>query len=104
MGYTFNEAFKQVEDNINYCDDNAFEQWYELLEKLQQEYAPTILLTKNQYQEFKRGNTLEGVMARMNRLADNSSEDSADAYINDDMIMRAYLHPETIKVINEENK
>ncbi|MGO3604928.1 MAG: hypothetical protein ACTIOK_16010 [Enterococcus malodoratus] len=72
-----------------------------LIEILRQEYAPTILLTKNQYKEFKAGHTLEEVIARMQRLADSSSNDSADGYIDDYMIVRSYLHPETIKVFDE---
>ena len=75
---------------------------YKLIEELKKEYAPTILLTKNQYKEFKAGHTLEEVIARMQRLADNSSDESADGYINDDMIMRSYLHPETIEIIDDE--
>ena len=107
MSYTFNDAYKTVDA---FDEDLELESWmpdskvYEIIDKLKQEYAPTILLTKNQYQEFKNGHTLEEKMIRLNRLSDNSSEDSADAYINDDMIMRAYLNPETIKVIDEEDR
>ena len=73
----------------------------DLLEQLRQEYAPTILLTQNQYKELKAGHTLEEKIARINRLAHNASDESADGYINDDMIMRSYLHPETIKIVDE---
>lgn len=72
-----------------------------LIESLRQEYAPTILLTPNQYKELKAGHTLEEKIARISRLAHNSSDDSADGYINDDMIMRSYLFPETIKIIGD---
>lgn len=73
-----------------------------IIEDLRGEYAPTILLTKNQDKELKAGHTLEEKIARIQRLADNSSDDNADGYINDDMIMRSYLYPETIKVTNDE--
>ena len=72
-----------------------------IIEDLREEYAPTILLTNNQYRELKAGHTLEEKIARVQRLADNSSDDDADGYINDDMIMRSYLYPETIKVTEE---
>jgi len=72
-----------------------------IIEDLRDEYAPTILLTKNQYKELKAGHTLEEKIARVQRLADNSSDDDADGYINDDMIMRSYLYPETIKISEE---
>jgi len=72
-----------------------------IIEDLRDEYAPTILLTKNQYKELKAGHTLEEKIARVQRLADNSSDDDADGHINDDMIMRSYLYPETIKISEE---
>ena len=111
MSYTFDEAIEVLanSDNNKLIKEGQLEyglyRAYDVvsvLQKLKQEYAPTILLTKNQYRELKAGHTLEEKMSRIQRLADNSSEDSADAYINDDMIMRSYLHPETIKIIDEE--
>ena len=91
---TFDEAFETVDDNINYCDDNAFDQWYKLLEDLRKEYAPTIEMTKKEYDVFSRAKV---------------DEDSADwiesvEWGNVDYeypkFMQAWLHPETIKIID----
>lgn len=98
---TFDEAIQELRwlsmDGTQklYSDDAI-----QLINELKQEYAPTILLTPNQYKELKAGNTLEEKIARISRLAHNSSDDSLDVYINDDMIMRSYLFPETIKVVD----
>lgn len=109
---TFDEAFKQVEQLANFevgkTTGNIRRDFKlelgdvrDILAELRKEYAPTILLTQNEYKELKAGHTLEEKIARISRLAHNSSDDSADGYVNDDMIMRSYLFPETIKVVDE---
>lgn len=96
---TFDEARRYLISNF---EDMNLESVNSVISSLRQEYSPTVLLTKNQYKEFKAAHTLEEKIARLGRLSDASSEDNPDAYINDDMIMRALLFPETIKIIGED--
>lgn len=103
MSYTFDEAVEQTDllSSFSFGSGLSPEVVKQIIEQLRKEYAPSLLLSKNQYRELKAGHTLEEKIARMKRLADASSDESIDGYINDDMIMRSYLHPETIKVVEE---
>lgn len=98
---TFDESFEQVDDNINYCDDNAFNQWYELLENLQKEYAPTVEMTKSQKDLILRNQDEDKLYEIMG--------DGDGYYFNAEYwgdlepheVASACLHPETIKIVDE---
>ena len=103
---TFDEALEQVYYIINYCDGNESDQWYELLDDLRQEYAPTIEMTKRQYDfiaaDYERENIVDAVA---NLSSDNILRENFHVSFWEPLTQRevvsAWLHPETIKIVDE---
>lgn len=99
---TFDEAIKSVEA---FDEDLELESWmpdskvYEIIEQLREEYAPTVEMTKEQYELFSK--------LAVDEIGD---QEELDAFVNEeldlgDMTVRDaianWLHPETIKVVDE---
>lgn len=91
---TFDEARRYL---IGHFENINLEEIISILSSLREEYAPTIEMTKHDYEIFKQAKV------------DKDSADWLDAiewnrvdYKYPDF-MQAWLHPETIKVIDEEN-
>lgn len=100
---TFDEAIKYVKENSfveeMLSDVIDLKEMTELLEKLKQEYAPTIEMTQEAYNELNNlrshNRDLDGVLSRAmfpyNPLIRYTTEELA----------QAWLHPETVKVGDE---
>ncbi|MCT3059062.1 hypothetical protein EFN72_07280 [Leuconostoc citreum] len=97
----FDEAIEKLLNNEDY---NAYglsvDDVINLIEVLRQEYAPTIEMTKEQYKAFVE--SVEGLATQ--KQLDSFVDEELDL---GDMTVRrglnAWLHPETIKVIGENN-
>ena len=100
---TFDEAIKYAKENSfveeMLSDVVELEDVIEILEKLKKEYAPTVEMTKNQHHNFKlwKYHTAGWNMT-------NCAEWARDEDITANSAMRAWLHPETIKIIGDENE
>ncbi|WP_273720395.1 hypothetical protein [Leuconostoc mesenteroides] len=103
----FDEAFEQVEYSIDYCDDNAFDKWCELLNDLRQEYAPTVEMTQTQYDYIapliKEGKELGATFTEFWEVYKfiGASKKIDRTFDRQEQAMRAWLHPETIKIVDE---
>ena len=119
MSYTFNEAIEKLKA----LSEKGADTWYgdsldkhtnvkghietgdieTIIYKLQQEYAPMIKMTKEQY----KGLLFEGKgreTAHKNFVFMRDVQELNDGYISIDTLMNAFVHPETIKVIDKEDK
>ena len=99
---TFDEAIDKIDINGTLIDTLG------VLQALQQEYAPTIEMTKEQARvldEYREPDLYDGDYAfyvffdetcvpRLNSMIDTSLYDS----LTEAQLMQAWLHPETIKV------
>ncbi|MDT9683472.1 hypothetical protein RND61_15595 [Streptomyces sp. TRM76323] len=96
MGLTFDEAIKALERDGLFWDDMSEAFVTDIIDKLQQEYAPTVKMTKKQYHSFKlwKYHTAGWNMT-------NCAEWAQDEHILASEAMRAWLHPETIEPIEE---
>lgn len=109
MTYTFDEAFKCVKENSfiqSYEDIYEYnhvidlDDVIEILENLEQEYAPTVEMTKEQY----KGLLFEGKgreTPHKNFLFMKNVQKLNSKNINISILMSAFAHPETIKVVDE---
>jgi len=90
---TFDEALDQLEPRTIWSSEMR-----DLLEQLRQEYAPAIEMTKRQARVFKLYYDSE-------KPFDKSEFECIDNYfmksINEKDLMRAWLHPETIEIVDE---
>lgn len=90
---TFDEALDQLEPRTIWSSEMR-----DLLEQLRKEYAPTVEMTKRQARVFKLYYDSE-------KPFDKSEFECIDNYfmksINEKDLMRAWLHPEIIKVVDE---
>lgn len=88
---TFDEALNQLEPRTILSSEMR-----DLLEQLREEYAPTVKMTKKQYDSFKlwKYHTAGWNMT-------NCAEWAQDEHILASEAMRAWLHPETIEPIEE---
>lgn len=104
MTFTFDEAMAKVGTYLKSNDlsssDNNDRFFYIILNELRQEYAPTVEMTKEQYEAFVE--SVEGLATQ--KQLDSFVDEELDL---GDMTVRrglnAWLHPETIKVIGENN-
>ncbi|WP_349533981.1 hypothetical protein [Leuconostoc citreum] len=107
---TFDEALELVDDNVDYSDDHAFYRWYDLLEKLSEEYAPTVEMTKSEKNNIlssrKYGlsfiNFYVDVMHQSTAIK-FGAQTTPELYksLSEEKLMRAWLHPKTIEVVEE---
>lgn len=112
----FDEAIKYVKENsfIQSYEDvydynlvTDFDDVIELLEKLRQEYAPRIEMTKTQYSfitsEYEQKNVVDAVA---NLTVDNILKEhfhqSFWEPLTEKQVVQAWLHPETIVVTDSE--
>lgn len=101
MTFTFNDAIREVNlISMNGIDDISGEDAIHVINLLRQEYAPTVEMTKEQYEAFVE--SVEGLATQ--KQLDSFVDEELDL---GDMTVRrglnAWLHPETIKVIGENN-
>ncbi|MBZ5958163.1 hypothetical protein [Leuconostoc gasicomitatum] len=107
MAYTFDEAIEELRLAIPEkfyqptMHDVAviLENQNNVIEKLREEYAPTIEMTKSQHELFVA--SAEGI----------ATQEQLDSFVDEELDLgnmtvrkglNAWLHPETIKVIEEE--
>lgn len=109
MAKTFDEA-------INYVKENSFveemlsdavylEDVIELLEKLKQEYAPTIEMTKNQCwfitSDYEKESVVDAVAnLTVDDIIKEKFHSSFWSPLSEKQVVEAWLHPERIKVID----
>lgn len=89
---------KAIEDLDKFGSDERFTK-YELravIEQLREEYAPTVEMTKKQYHSFRlwRYHTAGWNMTK-------AAEFARDEHLSASEAMTVWLHPETIKVVDE---
>lgn len=111
----FDEAYKCVKENSfieSYEDIYVYnhvidlDDVIEILEKLEDKYAPTIEMTKGQYafitSEYERENVVDAVA---NLTVDDFLRENFDAKFWEPLtqreVVQAWLHPETIKVVDK---
>lgn len=94
---TFDEAFEELEPRTIWSSEMR-----DLLEQLRQEYAPTVEMTKWQY-----GMLVVSLNNTINRVDKVGIFEFMSLYslLNQEIdhlsLMQAWLHPETIKIIDE---
>lgn len=94
---TFDEAVREVQlISMNGLDDMSGEDAIRLINMLREEYAQTVEMTKRQYHSFKlwKYHTAGWNMTNCAEFARDENMKATDA-------MTAWLHPETIKVVDE---
>ena len=93
---TFDEAIDKIDVNGTLIDTLG------VLQALQQEYAPTIDMTKKQYEILasSRNNAVNRV-DKVGLLEFMSAYALLDLEIDHLRLMQAWLHPETIKIVDE---
>ena len=109
MVMTFNEALKEINE-LSFTTDNG-DSWvnsytsvYALIQELQEEYAPTIEMTKNQYlfitSEYEKESVVDAVA---NLTADNIIKEEFHSNfwspLSEKQVVQAWLHPEMINVV-----
>lgn len=101
----FNEATEIVK---SFDEDYELEYWmpnnkvYEIIEGLRKEYAPTVQMTKKQYEilVMSRNNAVNRV-DKVGLLEFMSAYSLLNQEIDHLTLMQAWIHPETIKVVGE---
>lgn len=103
----FDEVIKRLSQDI---DKNGGQEKYQneviaTLKSLQKEYAPTVEMTKKQYNVFKFYKDNLDFSACLGIFQDYNGEtrmgikfDDLKGELSDEDIMQAWLHPETIKI------
>lgn len=109
---TFDNALDQLEPRTIWSSEMR-----DLLEQLRETYAPTVEMTHSQYNEFmnfkqkfgsshlaaaiNQGNngTWSFLDELSGRIFEHGIGEMTDEYI--EIIMQAWLHPETIKIVDE---
>lgn len=94
---TFDEALNELEPRTIWSSEMR-----DLLEQLRQEYAPTVEMTKEQYEilVLSRNNAVNRV-DKVGLLEFMSAYSLLNQEIDHLSLMQAWLHPETIKVVDE---
>lgn len=88
---------QQEYDRVKFLN-NLF---YEIINKLRQEYAPTIEMTKHEKKyllHYLNNSSFYSLIADIFSLETDDFEK-----LSDEDLMQAWLHPETIKIIEEKN-
>lgn len=83
---------QQEYDRVKFLN-NLF---YEIINKLRKEYAPTIEMTKEQYKIFN-----EDIQLNQKALDDYIDELMGLPKITNRQMLNLYTHPETIKIVDE---
>lgn len=102
---TFDEANKIVEA---FDEDPELEDWmpdskvYKIIEGLREEYAPTVEMTDVQYKILVRArNNAVNRIDKVGLLEFMSAYSLLNLEIDHLSLMKAWLHPETIKIVDE---
>ncbi|QGN59926.1 hypothetical protein [Leuconostoc citreum] len=114
MTFTFNDAIREVNlISMNGIDDISGEDAIHVINLLRQEYAPTVEMKPYQFEVFKKyrygvskgdidfGGIWPDEPYRMMQYF--KEESYTGTTIWDDSFAKSWLHPETIKVIGENN-
>ncbi|MDF8374041.1 hypothetical protein G9401_00330 [Weissella paramesenteroides] len=97
---TFDEALDELEPRTIWSSEMR-----DLLEQLRETYAPTIEMTKNQYwfitSEYEKESVVEAVA---NLTVDDIIKEKFHSNfwkpLSEKQVVQAWLHPETIKVVD----
>lgn len=126
MTLTFDEAIKEIDNALDLVDyEDMPNKIYDVLNKLRQEYAPTIEMTQRAYEYLKEEHDKFIKTGNENFLSNNGlgnwrfddehrvDIESGEAYIDEFTaeynhfkgltrtdVIQAWLHPETINVID----
>ena len=111
------------DEAIKYANENSFveemlsdvvelEDVIELLENIKKEYAPTVEMTKedrNTLRFYLENSTFFSLIERKHAFIEVemlgiTSGSNEFLNLSDEDLMQAWLHPETIKVIGEDNE
>lgn len=107
---TFDEARRYLIANF---ENMNLESVISVLSSVREEYAPTVEMTKKQYEvwniSLERSKKHKGdfiyfidVLDDESSFQDNVFREKLEYFINDSKpLMQAWLHPETIKVVDE---
>lgn len=99
---TFDEAIKEINEAYDLVDYDMVYTIDNIILKLKEEYAPTIEMTKEQY----KGLLFEGKgreTPHKNFLFMKNVQKLNSKNINIDILMSAFAHPETIKIVEKRN-
>ncbi|MBZ1515978.1 hypothetical protein J3326_02095 [Leuconostoc mesenteroides] len=100
---TFDEALEHFRNNTDISGTAVFlDDVEDTLKELSEEYAPTVEMTKKQYEILasSRNNAVNRV-DKVGLLEFMSAYALLDLEIDHLKLMQAWLHPETIKVVDE---
>lgn len=110
MSMKFDEANKIVK---SFDEDTELEYWmpnnkvYEIIEGLREEYAPTIEMTKEQHDYIwpliQQGKELGANFTEFWEVYKfiGASKKIDQTFVNQYQAMQVWLHPETIKIVDE---
>ncbi|WP_273707610.1 hypothetical protein [Leuconostoc mesenteroides] len=106
---TFDEAIEHFRNNTDISGTAVFLNDVEdTLKELREEYAPTVEMTKKQYNTFKWHKDNLDFSACLGTFQNYNGEtrmgikfDDLKGELSDEDIMQAWLHPETIKIDDE---
>lgn len=101
---TFNEALDQLEPRTIWSSEMR-----DLLEQLRQEYAPTVEMTKedrNTLYYYLENSTFFSLIERKHAIIEAEMLSITEGInefldLSDEDLMQAWLHPETIKIVDE---
>lgn len=106
MIYTFDEQIKKYKefsyDSYGLHPVYNNQDVYELLEELKKEYAPTVEMTMEGHDmlfKYLEYSTFAGFIQEV--LVDYSTRERLYGDLSIEDLMQAWLHPETIKVVDE---
>lgn len=110
MGLTFDEAIDEVRSHENTYDETSGTiqtfSVLDMIDELREEYAQTVEMTKTQYafitSDYERENIVDAVA---NLSVDNILRENFHASfwypLTQREVVQAWLHPETIKIVDE---
>ncbi|WP_349551555.1 hypothetical protein [Leuconostoc pseudomesenteroides] len=106
---TFDEAVEHFKNNTDISGTAVFlDDAEDTLKELREEYAPTVEMTKKQYNTFKWHKDNLVFAACLGTFQNYNGEtrmgikfDDLKGDLSDEDIMQAWLRPETIKVVDE---
>ena len=110
---SFDEAMAKVGTYLKNNDlsnsDNNDRFFYIILNDLRQEYAPTVEMTKTQYSfitsEYEQKNVVDAVAnLTVDDILKENFHQSFWKPLTQNEVVQSWLHPETIKIVDEQLK
>ena len=100
MAKTFDEALDELEPRTIWSGEMR-----DLLEQLRETYAPAVEMTKNQYLfitgEYEKESIVESVAnLTVDDIIKEKFHSNFWAPLSEKQVVQAWLHPETIKVVD----